>query len=214
MSQTMKIWEKVLDLRITGETSVSKNQFGLMPGKSTMEPIFFRRPATEFLESSFSSVHTTTTNYVRYRCWTARSIFGDRTSIGPYNRHVVNMVGEVVDEVYGFKYLGSVLKKNGGFEEDIMHRIRCEWMKCCGDENVRWMIGVTREDRIRNEYIRGSIGVAPIVDKLRENRLRWLGHVLRRKKTEAFSVTKNMSFDGKRRRGNPKKYGLKLLSAI
>ena len=34
-----------------------------------------------------------------------------------------------------------------------------------------WMSGVTREDRIRNEYIRGNIGVASIVDKLRENRL-------------------------------------------
>jgi len=34
------------------------------------------------------------------------------------------------------------------------------------------MRGVTRKDRIRNEYIKGSIGVASIVDKIRENRLR------------------------------------------
>jgi len=39
--------------------------------------------------------------------------------------------------------------------------------------------------------------VASIVDKMCENRLRWLGHVLRREKTEAVSVTKNMSVDGK-----------------
>jgi len=39
---------------------------------------------------------------------------------------------------------------------------------------LRLMGGVMGEDRIRNEYIRGSIGVAPIVDDLRENRLRWL----------------------------------------
>jgi len=65
------------------------------------------------------------------------------------------------------------------------------------------MSGVTRENRIRNEYLRGSIGVAPIVDKMRKNRLRWLGHVLRREKTEAVSVTKNMSVDGKRGRGRP-----------
>jgi len=38
---------------------------------------------------------------------------------------------------------------------------------------LRWMMSVvTREDRIRNEYIRGSIGVASIVDKMRENMLR------------------------------------------
>jgi len=34
---------------------------------------------------------------------------------------------------------------------------------------LRWMIRVTREDRIRNEYVRGNIGVVSIV---KENRLR------------------------------------------
>jgi len=37
---------------------------------------------------------------------------------------------------------------------------------------LRRMSGMTREDRIKNEYIKGSVGVAPIVDKFRENRLR------------------------------------------
>ena len=37
---------------------------------------------------------------------------------------------------------------------------------------LRWMSGFTREDKIRNEYIRSSIWVASIVDKMRENRLR------------------------------------------
>jgi len=37
------------------------------------------------------------------------------------------------------------------------------------------MCGVTREIRIKNDLIRGSVGVAPIVDKIiMENRLRWL----------------------------------------
>jgi hypothetical protein len=35
---------------------------------------------------------------------------------------------------------------------------------------LRWMSGVTREDRIRNEYVRGSIDVASIVDKMRGNK--------------------------------------------
>jgi len=30
---------------------------------------------------------------------------------------------------------------------------------------LRWMSVVMREGRIRNEYVRGSIGVASIVDK-------------------------------------------------
>jgi len=41
---------------------------------------------------------------------------------------------------------------------------------------------VTREDRIMNEYVRGSMGVTSIVDKTRENRLGWFGHIMRRKK--------------------------------
>jgi hypothetical protein len=40
---------------------------------------------------------------------------------------------------------------------------------------LKWMSGVTREDGIKNEYVRGSIGVAYIVKNMRENRLRCLG---------------------------------------
>jgi len=36
----------------------------------------------------------------------------------------------------------------------------------------RWMSGVTREDKIRNKYVRGSTEVVSIVDKVRENRLK------------------------------------------
>ena len=35
----------------------------------------------------------------------------------------------------------------------------------------------TWNDRIRNVNIRDMVGVAPIEDKLRENRLRWFGHI-------------------------------------
>jgi len=38
---------------------------------------------------------------------------------------------------------------------------------------------VTREDRIKNECVRGSIGVASIVDKIRDNRLRRFGYVMK-----------------------------------
>jgi len=37
---------------------------------------------------------------------------------------------------------------------------------------LRWISEMTREDRIRNEYIRESLKVASIMDKMRENRLR------------------------------------------
>ncbi|KAI8572619.1 hypothetical protein RHMOL_Rhmol01G0213400 [Rhododendron molle] len=37
---------------------------------------------------------------------------------------------------------------------------------------LRWMCGKTRRDKIRNETVREMVGVAPIEEKLRENRLR------------------------------------------
>ncbi|KAK3530746.1 hypothetical protein QTP70_000808 [Hemibagrus guttatus] len=42
---------------------------------------------------------------------------------------------------------------------------------------LRFSLGVTRLDRIRNEYIRGTAHVGRLGDKVREARLRWFGHV-------------------------------------
>jgi len=39
------------------------------------------------------------------------------------------------------------------------------------------MFGNTRRDKVRNEDIRTKIAVASIEEKMRENRLRWFGHV-------------------------------------
>ncbi len=43
------------------------------------------------------------------------------------------------------------------------------------------MSGVTKLDRIRNERIRGTTKVGEISKKVQESRLKWYGHVLRRK---------------------------------
>ena len=45
---------------------------------------------------------------------------------------------------------------------------------------MRWMCDKTRNDRNRNANIRDMVRVAPIDDKLRENILRWFGHICRR----------------------------------
>ena len=45
---------------------------------------------------------------------------------------------------------------------------------------VRWALGLTIKDKIRNEYVRGNAKIAKLGDKLRNARLRWYGDVKRR----------------------------------
>ena len=47
---------------------------------------------------------------------------------------------------------------------------------------MRWALGVTiRKNKIRNKYVRGTAIIARLGDKLRNARLRWYGHVKKRK---------------------------------
>jgi len=71
---------------------------------------------------------------------------------------------------------------------------------------LRYMSGKTRQDRIRNAAIRERVGVAPIVEKLVENRLRWFGHVERRPVDAVVRRVDQMEESRvKRGRGRPKK---------
>jgi len=66
---------------------------------------------------------------------------------------------------------------------------------------LRWISVVTREDKIINEYIRGSTGVASTTDKTRKIKLGRLGHVLKKEETEAVRlVVKEMYIEGNRGR--------------
>jgi len=64
----------------------------------------------------------------------------------------------------------------------------------------------TRHDRIMNDTIRERVGVAPIVEKLVENRLRWSGFVERRPVDAVVRRVDQMEESHvKRGRGRPKK---------
>ena len=45
---------------------------------------------------------------------------------------------------------------------------------------LRWMCGVTRKDKIRNERVSGTTTIAQSSKKITERRLKLYGHVVRR----------------------------------
>ena len=69
---------------------------------------------------------------------------------------------------------------------------------------LRWMCGVTRLDKIRNEKIRGTTEVREISKKVQERRMRWYGHVMRSDEEYVGKRVVGIAVQGSRR-GRPKK---------
>jgi hypothetical protein len=57
MSHTMKLWERIIKHRLRGVTNVTENQFGFMPGRSTMEAIFLIRQLMERCREQKKDLH-------------------------------------------------------------------------------------------------------------------------------------------------------------
>ncbi|KAL5168862.1 DnaJ subfamily C member 7 [Glycine soja] len=241
MSHTMKLWERVIERRLRKETQVTENQFGFMPGRSTMECKSIWRRA---LETHGFRLSRSKSEYMECKFNKSRRVSNSEVKIG----------GHIIPQVTRFKYLGSVIQDDGEIEGDVNHRIQAGWMKwrkasgvlCDAKVSIklkgkfyrtavrpailygtecwaiksqhetkvgvaemrmlRWMCGKTRQDKIRNRAIRERVGVAPIVEKMVENRLRWFGHVERR---PVDSVVRRVDQMKRRQtirgRGRPKK---------
>ena len=68
---------------------------------------------------------------------------------------------------------------------------------------LRFGMGVTRKDKIRNEHIRGTVKVEWLGMKMREGRRRCYGHVMRRDQEYVKRKMMEMELPGKRKRGRP-----------
>ena len=53
----MKMWERVIDRRIRQEVQISQQQYGFMPGKSTMDAIFALRMMIEKYREGQKELH-------------------------------------------------------------------------------------------------------------------------------------------------------------
>nr|GFA66423.1 hypothetical protein [Tanacetum cinerariifolium] len=113
-----------------------------------------------------------------------------------------------------FRYLGSVIHRSGRIDEDVAHRIGVEcWPITKAQVNrvevaelrmLRWTCGKTMVDMIPNGVFRAELDIDSIIDKMREGRLRWFGHVKRRPETAPVRRVEAMLVEGSRRRGRPK----------
>ncbi|EYB94335.1 hypothetical protein Y032_0173g428 [Ancylostoma ceylanicum] len=68
-----------------------------------------------------------------------------------------------------------------------------------------WYCGLTRLDKVPNEEVRRRMQTAPIQEKVRSQRLRWYGHLLRRNQERPAHHVLSVNVAGKRLRGTPKK---------
>ncbi|KAL5181119.1 LINE-1 retrotransposable element ORF2 protein [Glycine soja] len=283
MSHTMKLWERVIERRLRKETQVTENQFGFMPGRSTMEAIYLlRRVMKQYrmnqqdLHLIFIDLEKAYDRVPREILWKALEKKGvrvayiraiqdmyDRVSTSvrtqggesddfPITIDDIVLLGESREELnerletwrraletHGFRLSRSKseymeckfnkrrrvsnsevpIKLKGKFYRTavrpaILYGTECWAVKSQHENKVgvaemrmlRWMCGKTRQDKIRNEAIRERVGVAPIVEKMVENRLRWFGHVERR---PVDSVVRRVDQMERRQtirgRGRPKK---------
>ena len=74
------------------------------------------------------------------------------------------------------------------------------------NENVilRWMCGVTLRDKVPTVELRRRLEIEGVVKVMRRGRLRWFGHVERKKVDDWVSACRNLEVAGIRGRGRPK----------
>jgi len=83
--------------------------------------------------------------------------------------------------------------------EDIQHLQRAEIMM------VRWMCGVTLRDRVTSDELLSLMKVNAVFEVVRQNRLRWFGHVYRKSDDNWVKKCQQLLVEGKAGRGRGRK---------
>ena len=92
-----------------------------------------------------------------------------------------------------------------GLETVAVTRKQVKEMEVAEMKMLRFAMGVTRKDKIRNEHIRSTVKVERLGMKMREGRLRWYGHVMKTYLEYVGRKMMEMELPGKRKRRRPKR---------
>ena len=98
-----------------------------------------------------------------------------------------------------------------GLETVAVTKKQVKEMEVAEMKMLRFAMGVTKKDKIRNKYIRGTIKVERLGMKMREGGLRWYGHVMRKDQEYVGRRVMEMELPGKRKRGRPKRRFLDIM---
>ena len=92
-----------------------------------------------------------------------------------------------------------------GIETVAVTKKQVEEMEVAEMKMLRFSMGVTRKDKIRNGYMRSTVKIERLGMKMREGRLRWYGHLMKRGQEYVGRKMMEMELPGKRRRRRPKR---------
>src|SRR5215469_16883833 len=124
LSQTMKIWEKVIDTRLGKVTGVASNQFGFVPGKSRIQPVFMLRQMMEkhrsrkALEGKGLRVNREKTECMKCKWDEKKGTVGE-----------IKIEGQSIKKEGEYRYLGALMKEDGEIDREVGARVQTGWMK-------------------------------------------------------------------------------------
>ena len=101
-----------------------------------------------------------------------------------------------------------------GLETMAVRKKQVKEMEVAEMKMLRFSMGVTKKDKIRNKYIRGTVKVEWLRMKVREGRLRWHGHVMSRDQGYIGRKMMEMELPGKSKRGRPKRKFLDVVKEL
>ncbi|KAK3541917.1 hypothetical protein QTP86_008097 [Hemibagrus guttatus] len=226
MSHTMKLWERVVEARLRKVVDICEQQYGFMPRKSTnrCKGMKVSRIKTEYMcvnEREGSGTVRLQGEEVK-KVQEFKYLGSTVQSNGECGKEVKKRVqagwngwrkvsGVLCHRKISARIKGKVYRTVVrpamlyGLETVSLRKRQESELEVAELKMLRFSLGVTRLDRIRNEYIRGTAHVGCLGDKVREARLRWFGHVQRRESEYIGRRMLDMELPGRRQRGRPKR---------